>query len=253
MLKSVNDSEISRVTDFLAKYPLGVYISSKLLTYGTNRDFLKVWYSEAQGEIKAVISSFYSAVTVCADDTDFEEIYSFLSFYGYKSICGEKKLILKCGFDLSYEKTMYRFDFNDYVTDDKPVSSCDMKKVYKLICENIPGSFEDTNEAYLSFLSDFTFRQRRNKARVKAFIKDEDILSCALTSAEDKNNAIISGVASSNKARGKGYGKKVVLWLANELKNEGKDVYVIALNDSAKAFYEKIGFNKIITVGYTEV
>ena len=49
-----------------------------------------------------------------------------------------------------------------------------------------------------------------------------------------------------------GYGKKTVLTLANELLKEGKRVYVIALNDSAKEFYKKIGFSECITVGYTE-
>ena len=124
--------------------------------------------------------------------------------------------------------------------------------MYSLISENIPGSFSCDKGAYLNWLSDFTFRKNRNAARMKCTKEGSKVVSCALTSAECRSSAIISGVASDKNKRSKGAGKAVVLSLAYELKNENKDVYVIALNDSAKSFYEHIGFEKTCDIAILE-
>ena len=51
------------------------------------------------------------------------------------------------------------------------------RECYSLISENIPDSFSDTEEAYLSFLSDFMFRQRRGLARIKGYTEDGKVFS----------------------------------------------------------------------------
>ena len=63
-----------------------------------------------------------------------------------------------------------------------------------------------------------------------------------MTAAETETAAVLSGIATDPDVRGKGFGKRVMLSLANTLQAEGKAVYVIALNDEAVAFYRHIGF-----------
>ena len=124
------------------------------------------------------------------------------------------------------------------------------KKLYNLVSENIPGSFSDNKESYLAFLSDFTYRKRRNLARSKGIILDGKLVSSVITSAEVPGNALISAVASDKSLRGSGLGKKTVLSMVSELESEGKNVYVIALNESAEGFYGHLGFkfNENITI-----
>lgn len=253
MLKLLSDEKVQDVISFSEKHPLGVHIACKLTAYGTDKDFLLVWYSEDENGVNAAVLSFFGDIIICADDTaDFEEIGTFITAYGYKSICGKKEILIKCGFELSDEKTMFSYTGKTCEAFARVQSGADMKKVYELISLSIPGSFSSKKEAYLSFLSDFTYRERRSLARVKAVCENEKVLSCALTAAESEASALISGVASDKNIRGKGYGKKTVLSLANELSLENKKVYVVALNNSAKEFYKKIGFTECMTVGYTE-
>lgn len=252
MLKLAEKEDIKKIESFCKSFPLGVHTNCKLSAYGLERDFFKVWYAFSSNKINAVISYFDGSVILCAEsDADLEEIAAFVSTYGYESVCAEKSIFDRCGFKAASEKTMFKFTQNDCLL--QPCENvCDMKKVYDLISRSIPDSFAQSEEAYLHFLSDFTFRQRRNLARVKAVFENNKLLSCALTAAEIENAALISGVACDSEARGKGLGKRTVLSLANELQKEKKAVYVIALNDSAKAFYKKIGFNKCCTVMYAE-
>lgn len=253
MLKLISEENVQDVIAFCEKHPLGVHITCKISAYGIDKDFLYVWYSEDKEGVSAAVLSFFGDIIICADErADFEEIGFFITSYGYKSICGKKETLIKCGFELSDEKTMFLYDKKTDEIFDEVRSSADMKKVYELISQSIPGSFSSEREAYLNFLSDFTYRERRSLARVKAVCEDGKVLSCALTAAESNCSALISGVASDKNIRGKGYGKKTVLTLAGELSKENKNVFVIALNDSAKEFYKKIGFTECMAVGYTE-
>ena len=253
MLKLITEEKVSEVIAFSEKHPLGVHIACKLTAYGTDKDFLYTWYSEDEKGINAAIISFFGDVIICCDETaDFEEIGAFITAYGYKSICAKKDTLENCGFTVNEEKTMFAYSVKSEEVYREVMSGGDMKKVYELISLSIPGSFSSDKDAYLSFLSDFTYRERRALARVKTVCEYGMVYSCALTAAESKASALISGVASDKNIRGKGYGKKTVLTLANELSSENKKVYVIALNDSAKEFYKKIGFRECMTVGYTE-
>lgn len=252
MLKMAAKEDAARLERFCSKYPIGTRIACCMAAYGFDRDFFHVWFSkDSNGEINAVVGSFFDAVTVCANDSaDFKEIYEFINMYGYDSVCGEAETILSLGFSADATKRMFRYC---RAVPYSAVLSCDeskLKSAYELICSVIPNSFSSDKDAYFAWLSDFTFRQKRSLARIKAVCVEETVQSCALTAAESSFAAIISGVACDPAIQGKGLGKNTVLSLVDELANENKQVYVIALNDSAGAFYEKIGFKQCCKIAY---
>ncbi|MGN0467195.1 MAG: GNAT family N-acetyltransferase [Acutalibacteraceae bacterium] len=250
MLKLAKSSDIPKIEKFSEKHPLAVRISSQIGAYGLERDFLKVWFSEEDDNIISVLSCFDYSFTVCAEENaDFCEISAFVNSFGYTEICAEKSIFEKCGFPMSKSKTMFVFKGNGKQYPQVKTTE-NLRSAYDLISEAIPGSFEKSENAYLHFLSDFTFRQRRSYARIKAIESETQVVSCALTAAESKTAALISGVACDKSQRGKGLGKQTVLTLVAELQSENKKVYVIALNESAEAFYEKLGFEKCLTVCY---
>ena len=252
MLKAAKETDKIKIENFCKAYPLGVRISCQMNAYGFERDFLRIWFAENETGVIAALSSFDGSVTLCTSkEADFEEIRVFICSIGFESLCAEKEVFELCGFEETSQKRMFVYNGGEEVFDAVQNSS-EHKQVYNLISSSIEHSFPNTEEAYLHFLSDFTFRQRRGLARLKTIYENEKVLSCALTAAESDYAAIISGVACDKSQRGKGIGKKTVLTLAGELKKENKEVYVIALNDSAGAFYEKIGFEQCITVCYSE-
>jgi ribosomal protein S18 acetylase RimI-like enzyme len=147
------------------------------------------------------------------------------------------------GFEPTDIKKSYSFDGNAEDLGAVSLGEEYYKPLYELVSENIPGSFNNTKEGYLSFLSDLTYKSRRGLARCKGIISDSELTSSVITSAETENAALLSAVACSSEARGMGLGKRTVLTMADELKKENKKVFVIALNSSAEGFYEKIGFS----------
>lgn len=249
MLKLAQNKDKQIVTDFSAIHPIGVRIACGALAYGLEGKMFSVWiqYNDKE-EVTALYSSFGGASTlVASDDADFEELALFLGS-GNSSLCADVKTFEHMGITPTEVKQMFQFtslpqEFNE-VSD-----FADERQMYSLVSKAIPGSFKDGEENYLDFLSDLTYRRNRNLARVKA-INTDKVTACCITAAEDDKRALISAVACDESARGKGYGKKVVLSMVNSIVSENKTAYVIALNDSAKGFYNAIGFTPVAEIGY---
>ena len=254
MIVAATDNNINEIKSFCKGSMLGTRIICLCECYGFSYDFFKVYLLYDDSDVlSGVFSSFYGSITVIGNEqTEIDEIFTFLNFAGYSSITVDCALIegVEPG---SYEtKNVYRFSNSSEYETAETAEEADYKKAYTLISESIPGSFANTKDAYFSWLSDFTFRKHRGFARMKCVKLNGELVSCAMTAAECEYSAIISGVACVSVKRKSGAGKSVVLTLSNELKNENKDVYVIALNSSAEGFYEHIGFEKCGTVAILE-
>lgn len=252
MLKLADKSKADIIRSFCGNSLPGAYIACRMDCYGFGFDFLSFWLSENGGEVDCVVSSMDNcAVVLTNENTDFEELRQFIDVLGFSSVMMTSQAAQKCGFENYETKNSFVYSSesrDNYMAQD----DADLKKLYELISASIPGSFENSSYAYLNFLSDYTFRKNRGRARLKALKDENTVLSCALTSAETDSAAIISGVACSEKSRGKGFGKQTVLSLAEELSLENKAVYVIALNKSAEDFYRKIGFKDYETIAEIE-
>lgn len=249
MLKAAADNDLKSVLRFCSDDLIGTRISCYCLCYGFNRDFFSVWLNELDGEIKAVVAKFYDSVTIkCEDDCDFDEIRRFISMLGYNEVMCSQSSCIALNFKDYEIKNAYVFRGKDGAFESENLCEEYFKQLYSLISEAIPGSFSNDNNAYLSWLSDFTFRKRREMARAKGITENGKLLSCVITSSETDFAAILSGVACKSTFRKSGLGKKTVLSAAKELLRENKKVYVIALNESAQGFYEHIGFEEIYKI-----
>lgn len=254
MIVKAESKHYEEITSFCNGHILGSRIMCLMNCYGFDFDFFNIYFSCSDSVIKAVISDFDGNVTIISQtDCDFNEISDFLGFINYNSITTQESIAALLGLNGCELKTAYRYcgTATDSCVSEN-ADETDYSSVYGLISRSIPDSFAENKEAYLSWLSDFTYRKRRNSARIKCIKEDGRVLGCALTSAECVSSAIISGVACDSSKRRSGIGKAVVLSLANELKKENKDVYVIALNASAEGFYEHISFEKHCVIAISE-
>ena len=241
MLTLATGADRAKLERFCKGSLLGTYLGSRLRCYGFGFDFVRFWLGEADGEICAVLGTLDSAaVLLAAPSADHEELSAFLRMQSFSSMMTAAKTAERCGLENYVKKQAFVFTGGEAV---RPAPEPDdMKAVYALISREIPGSFSAAREAYLSFLSDYTFRKNRGAARAAALTEQGALCACALTAAETDQAAVLSGVAVDPRFRGKGFGRRVVLSLANALQAEGKTAYVIALNDSAAQFYARIGF-----------
>lgn len=254
MLKLAVPGDEKRIDEFCRPFALGIRVRCLTSAYGLSGSLVSVWLGEENGEITAAVSLFDGAATVLAsDNADFSELSHFLRGLSFSSLCGEEETFIKLGFQADFMKNMFVYAESLKTAYEKADGGYEnYPLVYKLISRSIPGSFSPEKEAYLCWLSDFTYRYRRGLARLKTVSDGEMLLSCALTAAESDDGAVISGVACDERARGKHLGQRTVRTLCDELTKEGKRVFVIALNDSASSFYLKTGFTFYGRVSYIE-
>lgn len=239
MLKLAESQDIDKILGICDGDLLGTRIACYALAYGLNRDFLQIWFDE---ETSVAVAKFYDSMTLAGECSSSEEIREFAEMIGFQTLELSLENCQKLGFKADEIKKSYIFDGDVEDYDADVIGEEYYKALYQLVSKNIPGSFADTKEAYLAFLSDLTFKQRRGLARCRGIISEGRLVSCVITSAETQSCALLSAVASDKDFRGKGVGKATVLSTVNELVNENKKVFVIALNESAEGFYEHIGF-----------
>lgn len=232
---------------------IGTRILCYVMAYGFDRNFLEVWLIEDDGTAVGVLAKFYDDITLLTDRcTDFRQLSVFLQMLNFKTLMCHSYVNDVLHFENSVTKFGYRFSGDAEGREIDLLSENDIENAYELISREISGSFKSDRESYLSFLSDFTFRERRGLARGVCTHNDGNVSSVALTSSETDNAAIISGVACDRSLQKKGLGKKTVLSLTALLKGENKEVFVIALNESAQGFYEHIGFEKTEKISIIE-
>ncbi len=239
MLKLASSQDLSVILDICDGDLLGTRIGCYALAYGFERDFLQLWFDNNDN---IVIAKFYDSMTLISGADNCEEIRNFIEMIGYRNLEMSVGLCSKLGYTADAVKKSYIFNGEAKNCGAIEIGEEYYKSLYTLVSDNIPGSFDSGKEAYLSFLSDFTFRKYRGLARAKGFIVDDTLVSSVITSAETADYALISAVTSDKNLRGTGLGKKTVLSMIDELINENKKVFVVALNESAEGFYEHLGF-----------
>lgn len=251
MLIKAGKSHLKTIESFCKNTTCGTRIICYAECYGFDRPFLEFYLCCEEETVKAVLMRFDDNLTVLTKANSFtDEMLFFIEMLKCNSIMCDN-FFTSQGYAFIEQKTAYIYDGNEEGYFSFDVGEEKLKELYNLISKNIPHSFAETDEAYLSFLSDYTFRKLRSRSRAKGIFDDENsLVACSLTSAETHTLAIISGVACDLTKRNKGMGKSVVLSLTAELIKEGKKVLAIALNDSAKGFYEHIGFKKFENIYY---
>lgn len=250
MVSLISEKDIASALEFCSCDPIGARVGAYLRAYKTDYDFALFWQQVQDGKVTTVISRIDGNMSICANsDVDLDELKNFINIVGYETVFAHSFILeaMKLEFVqfdvLRLEKSEETKIYAETI--DEP------KELYTLgVCSG--GKYKQEN--YLPWLSDFTFRQRRDMLHAVG-IKDESgkLISCAATSAETQTDAIISAVATDEKYRRRGLAKSCVLTLASRLRLMGKDnIYLMTQTDKLTRYYESFGFVKIGTasLGY---
>ena len=159
MLKLATEKDLESILSFCDGDLLGTRIGCYCLAYGFERDFLNVWVNHIPSGIDAVVAKFYDSITIKADGEDLSEIREFVSMLGFTTLETSEETCLKLSFKATEIKKSYTFKGKAENLGAQELSEEYYKALYRLVCENIPGSFSDDKESCLAFLSDFTFRK----------------------------------------------------------------------------------------------
>lgn len=245
MIKKIEKNDVESVLSFLGEDVFSVRIKANLSAYGTDYSFAEFWaqYDE-NNSVCAVLSKINGACTLVINEkADTDELKSFLFCFPYVSAFLSSENAALMDIDITHSGDILVSDSESINAYGNIPDFTDMKAAFELIRKNEGNSVAALD--YLEWLSDFTYKRNRGYARLKAIEEDGKLISFAMTSAETKSSAIISGVFTDEDSRNRGYGEKVLMSLVSSLKSENKTVYIMTAEEKLTAFYEKRGFKKI--------
>ncbi|MCI7803899.1 MAG: N-acetyltransferase [Oscillospiraceae bacterium] len=234
MIKEINSAqEIS--ADFLVQTCCGRRILSYFNAYGTGYDFCRFFKS---GE--SVVLIINSTMLICGETFDPEEINIFVDMHKPFRIEGNQRVIgmIKNGGYVSLHRTTFQLvsGENPVPEDEKDIDfSPRLDDVYSILNEGFPNLSD-----YPLWLADTSHRVRHGISRVMTY------KSCTTASISyDINDfVLVSQVATRVSARGSGYARRFLIWLAGYLEKQGKTAVLYAL-DIRESFYREIGFRAV--------
>lgn len=225
MIKLLEQNRIDAFSQFCRDKITGAVIFTRLKTYGIGSDEALFWYSETEnGAINAVCSMTDGIFLACADKTaDDEELHLFAKTVGaYEFSYGNAEYILK------YEGNSDSYDAQD-------ITGENLKDAFSVIFEDD----KDKDVFFARWYTDVSHKIRHGYIHGKCIYENGKCVSVALTSGETDSLAVISSVATLKSYRKQGYGKRVVLSLARQMK---KDVFLMTNNELTKNWYINMGF-----------
>lgn len=230
-----------------------MYIFIDLKKYGLEDENFNVWIQyNSQNEICALISEYYGGIQIYSklSDLEPEEIANFINYINPSTIFGmEKTLTLLYKFLPKYDEeigaiselTKLTFSPNNNVYS-APIE--ELKEIIEIISQDenlgLPYGFESLYEQY--------YERKQNNFGRNFVLRDEktnEIVCHAGTNAELPELAIICGVITSIKYRGKGFSKGTLAALCEQLLLENKRIFSYFFIPSAEKMHYGVGFEKI--------
>ncbi len=102
--------------------------------------------------------------------------------------------------------------------------------------------FGDTLPSFDAWYADAHHRWRHGLLHTAAVMRDGRVVSCALTTAECEDAALLGGVATLPDYRGQGLASAVVTALAAARQAAGQRVWISPKNADAARLYRRLGF-----------
>ena len=238
-----SDSELDR--ELLLKTLSGRKMLAYMKAYGAGYDFCRFYKMTGEYDNHGVCYMFIinSTLIICGDgqlEAD-EELQIFVDMNRPFRIEGDQKILAgiergkryqvlnRTVFELVPDENSYKFaeeyvDFDPYLPD-----------VYTILSEGFPNISD-----FSLWYTDTSHRCRHGISRVFTY------RNCTTASIvfDIGNEALIGQVATKVSARGSGYAREFLKWLALFLNNNGKRAFLLAL-DVRVSFYREIGFREV--------
>ncbi|HPY85330.1 MAG TPA: N-acetyltransferase [Ruminococcus flavefaciens] len=241
MIKQIrSEDELDR--PLLLETLLGRKMLAYMKAYGPNYDFCRFY--KATDESGVGYMFFMNATMIICTDGELEatdELRMFVNMNMPFRVEGNRKVLdgligleryqvlNRTIFELIPDENSYKFaeeyvNFDPYLPD-----------VYKILSEGFPNISD-----FSLWYTDTSHRCRHGISRVFTY-RDSTTASVVF---DIENSVLIGQVATRLSARGSGYAREFLKWLALWLNGLGKRAYLLAL-DVRVSFYREIGFREV--------
>jgi len=238
-----------RCLEYLCKkHIFGIRVLSNIHAYQGYFDFFKAWVQLSGENITAVFCLYDGIVTLYADAcADYEEIAAFIRMLGdIKIYCNGENFdalglsVLRDGY------IMRHFDQGLLKSADLCGSvdfSCPYKEVYDILSVN-SGSAVYSPE-YDVWYADINHKIRHDISKMAVMYKDNCAVSCGLILANERDFALLGGIATPSEYRGNGYGGLIVSALVRDALKNKKVPYLFRDTGKNMEFYNHLGFEDV--------
>lgn len=241
MIKQIrSEDELDR--PLLLETLLGRKMLAYMKAYGPNYDFCRFYKVTDESGVGYMF--FMNATMIICTDGELEatdELRMFVNMNMPFRVEGNRKVLdgligleryqvlNRTIFELIPDENSYKFaeeyvDFDPYLPD-----------VYKILSEGFPNISD-----FSLWYTDTSHRCRHGISRVFTY-RDSTTASVVF---DIENSVLIGQVATRLSARGSGYAREFLKWLALWLNGLGKRAYLLAL-DVRVSFYREIGFREV--------
>ncbi|MGN0463703.1 MAG: GNAT family N-acetyltransferase [Acutalibacteraceae bacterium] len=243
MLRLTDKESADEVLRFCSGNAVGARVGALLRAYGNGYGFAMFWEQLKNGNITAAVGKTDGNITVCADENaDFEELGEFVRAIGFTALFSDADTAIRLT-GSAETGDILRF-CGGGARADNVAFDVEPAALYGLLC-SVNGA-QAVGAGYLPWLSDIMFRKSRDMLRSVGVYENGRLISCALTSAETAEDAVISGVATDAAFRGRCLAKSCVETLAAQLMEKGKkNIFVMTKNQELTGYYEKLGFETV--------
>lgn len=248
MIISANETNdfISSVKNLNECDPFACRIFSLYNSYNPGLAFVDYWMmcDDASGKCTgAVARSGSNFILLLTDDTDLDEVSSFMRVAGASSaICDGKYKLDIFGSKSVTGSILVKNTLFDNVDDGIKITTPDIKSAYDLIVSCADDDFKPPS--YENFYVDINHKLRHNTMRIYGILDNENLAAVAMTVAESDDCAVLGAVACSPEYRRCGYGSSVVKYISNRLINENKAVFLHRAKNANVSFYNNLGFTE---------
>ncbi len=224
-------------------------------TYGINFQYTDYWFQKNGEEYTSLIFRIDGQfVLYLTDNSNLEEIESFIELIGFNSILYDNKYSIKIGCRKIFSGAIMKLvnpeillkhryiNIND--EDDYQFEICkedNFKRIFNFF--NSVNSDDVKISSYGSFATDLFSKMRSGCADVFSIYKykklHSEIVSCCVV-LNDGFNSIIGPVATLKEYRKKDFAKALISNVNAE--NKQKNIILFCKNDVRKEIYEKMGF-----------
>lgn len=255
MIIECNEKNKHLILDYIGKdYGKCLYVYIDLCKYSLddNENFFSWIQYDNNNNITAIVTEYYKGIQVYSRDLNLnaEELVEFIKSKNPPIVLGIKEVIDKLKPHMNgYEEelgTVGRVKEIKYEPNPRAYSAPieELKEIVTIVAndEGIgkPYGFDSLYKQYKE-------RKEENFGR-NVVLRDEEtneIICHAGTYAELPELAVVGGVITSEKYRGKGYSKESLAALCKMLLDEGKDVFSFYYIPSATKMHVGVGFEKI--------
>ncbi len=226
-------------SELLNKSLLGKKMLAYMRAYGPNYEFCR-FYKVTDGCGTGYMFIINSTLIICGDGDlrPTEELDLFISMNQPFRIEGDLDIIEGIKKPEQYQ-VLNRTIF-ELIPDDSPLESIEehvdlnpkLTDVYKILSEGFPNISD-----FSLWYTDTSHRCRHGISRVFTYRNS----TTASAVFDIGSTVLIAQVATNKAARGRGYAREFLKWLAKFFNGLGKRAYLLAL-DVRVSFYEEIGF-----------